>query len=73
MNAVVHIKGFISGPVSRVKEPLQIQRHKPDASDPHTIPPGSLSLLVNATDPNQHITTESSAISRLHRVFMQTA
>ena len=29
------------------KEPVQIQCHKPDASDPHTRPPGSLSLLVN--------------------------
>ena len=58
------------------EKPLQIQRHKPDASnsDPHTLPPGSLSLLVNKVfeSPNRHITTEVAAISRLHRVFMQT-
>ena len=30
------------------KNPLRIQRpNKPDVSDPHTRPPGSLSLLVN--------------------------
>ena len=62
--------------VHTMKKPLQIQRHKPDASnsDPHTLPPGSLSLLVNKVfeSPNRHITTEVAAISRLHRVFMQT-
>jgi len=42
------------------KKPLQIQRHKPDASDPHTRPPGSLSLLVNKVFKRRPTPTDTS-------------
>ena len=44
--------------ITASKKPLQIQRHKPDASDPHTRPPGSKfareQSIEKATDPNRH-------------------
>ena len=46
-----------------LKKPLQIQPHKPDASDPHTHPPGSLSLLVNKVFKRQPTPTNTSLLS----------
>ncbi|EDQ99692.1 uncharacterized protein LACBIDRAFT_295922 [Laccaria bicolor S238N-H82] len=43
-----------------LKKPLQIQRHKPDAPDPHTRPPGSLSLLVNKVFKKRPTPTDTS-------------